>query len=248
MIFAPATTFAAYGLTQSPTTATTGPKYFSVAGGATLAITNNITVEGWFKFSDPVNTSFDVGPVGKWGVPANAAWTTEIFWDGTKFVETFNVVNGTTVSSATVTWATPVQNTWYHLAWTFSSGSVNFYINGVQNGTTQTVAATSFNAVSGTVTNIGAASSINSATNGQESLVRIWNVARTQAQIQANMCNVFGTATTNMLAEWSLNNVLTDASGNALTLTNNGAVPFITDTPAACVTVIPFNFGRFFDF
>ena len=52
--------------------------------------------------------------------------------------------NGSSAGWAAVNW-TPSLNTWYHVAVTFNAGSVTFYVNGVQQGTTQTAAVSSLN-------------------------------------------------------------------------------------------------------
>ena len=52
--------------------------------------------------------------------------------------------NGSSAGWTGVNW-TPSLNTWYHVAVTFNAGSVAFYVNGVQQGTTQTAVVSSLN-------------------------------------------------------------------------------------------------------
>ena len=52
--------------------------------------------------------------------------------------------NGSSAGWAAVNW-TPSLNTWYHVAVTFNAGSVTFYVNGVQQGTTQSAVVSSLN-------------------------------------------------------------------------------------------------------
>lgn len=58
----------------------------------------------------------------------------------------------------------------------------------------------------------------------------MWNVKRTGAEILANMYTILG-ATTNLVAEWVLDNSYSDNSGNSLTLTGVGSPTFATDCP-----------------
>lgn len=234
----------AYGLTKSAHLVDSSNQYFSVAGGSALAIGNNMTIEGWFYFPT-VNSSLPTGfLVGKWAdaVVANCSFYWLISTASSATILQFHCASGSSESdSPQVSWS-PSANTWYHLAITFASGTVKFYVNGVQQGTDQTCNKSSFNTNSGTNTNIGTdRSSTAGNIDCNVSLVRIWSEARSAANLLANMCNVFGTATTNMAAEWSLDNVLTDASGNGLTLTNNNTATFETNTPSTCAVVGPAN-------
>ena len=65
-------------------------------------------------------------------------------------------------------------------------------------------------------------------------MVRFWSDVRTVTEIANNMCVVFGTAEAGMIGEWSLNDVLTDTSGNGFTLTNYNTATFTTALPGIC--------------
>ena len=63
--------------------------------------------------------------------------------------------------------------------------------------------------------------------------VRIWNVARTQAQIRADMNVDTPSDTTGLQGNWVLNNAYTDSSGNGYDLTASGSPVFSTTYPDA---------------
>jgi hypothetical protein len=242
----PVVALAAYGLTQSAAPANT--KYFSVAAGAPMAFTDNFTLETWVKLPSLPAAGTAYTAISKTtATPSNSSFYFYVVYDvsGTNYVLYMQTYNGSTGHSTQVAW-TPTTNTWYHVAVTYASGSVKYYVDGVQQGTTQTDANTSINAVSGINTELGRDGTFNDYMAGSMSLVRIWSQVQSAATIAANKCTVFGSAQTGMVAEWSLNNVLTDASGNGLTLTNNGTVPFSADVPSVCATVpTPSFFGIF---
>lgn len=195
-----------------------------------------MSIEGWVNYSslDANMALASKGDIGVIGGPWALRWTNDN-------VLHLYISDGSTTSDSTVSW-TPSTGTWYHVAATHdTSGNVKFYINGVQQGTTQTGART---AIAGADTNsffIGGYSTTGGTTvtnttitNGNISLVRFWSSVRTVTEINDNKCNVFGGAQTNMIGEWSLDNVLTDASGNGFTLTNNGSATFTSSVPSTC--------------
>ncbi len=137
-------------------------------------------------------------------------------------------------------------DTWHHVAVTWNGGTktAKFYVNGSQVGTDQvgTLVSSLFN--DNQPFNVGATSAGGNFADGKFSLWRAWNVVRTQAEIAANICNVFGGSTSGLVGEWSFNNVYTDASGNNNTLTPVGSPVFTVDVPAVCVPIVQ-NTGFF---
>jgi hypothetical protein len=121
-------------------------------------------------------------------------------------------------------------NSWHHVALTFQPGTngIKVYSDGILR---QTTTLTSLGNLGNPVV-FGGAPDLTTCFNGNIDEVRIWNVIRTQAEIQANM-NLELSSGTGLVAAYHLNqgtaggsnagvNSATDASGNNLngTLTN----------------------------
>lgn len=241
-VLIPQLVFAAYGLTQSADIEETSTQYFSRVDNALLEPGAAATVECWIKMEDIVGGGADAYAVMSKtiSVTSQRSFVFKIADDGAG-----NITMSTQTSSAgtsfdggtSVSWtSTPSNGTWYHVAWTMSGATEKYYVDGTQMGSNQTSAISSlFDGTAGLT--IG---SENSATptdyfDGKMSLCRFWKEARTQTQINNNKCEVLG-STTNLSGEWTLDNTLDDNSGNSLTLTNNGSVPFTSDVPAVCQT------------
>ena len=123
-------------------------------------------------------------------------------------------------------------NTWYHIAVVYSASAHNlkFYVNGVLQ---DTIINNNFPSIAGNVPiNMGTWSN-GRYFNGVMDEVRIWNVARTQSEIQSNMNTELAGTETGLVAYYPFNqgiaagdntaiNTVTDKTANALngTLTN----------------------------
>lgn len=143
---------------------------------------------------------------------------------------------------------------WHHLAITYNgsgslgAASTKAYLDGstlTSSGSGGTLTVNTAN----NQTTIGAAASTPVAAflDGKITLERVWTVVRTSSEITTNWCTELG-ATTNLVAEWTLDNVLTDNSGTGNTLTNNNSVTFTTDVPSLCApaSAAPTLFPRIF--
>lgn len=135
---------------------------------------------------------------------------------------------------------------WHHIAITHdgsssvSDSATKCYLDGVSLGNNvATVGTLTVNTVA-TRARVGTGDSNTPSNFWDEniSLVRVWNVARSSADIANNACSVLG-ATTNLLAEWTLDNVYTDNSGNGYDLTAVNSPTFSIDTPSTCAVVGP---------
>lgn len=226
----------AYGLTKSANLVPASSQYFSAADSASLSVTGDVTLECWVRFNALSGTQW----IASKKADDDNYDCYSIYVTTTALSARF--YNGTNYEDETVSW-TASTGTWYHLAVVRSGTSVLFYVNGSQQGSTQTQTT-----VTGALQNSTAIFAIGRYRaadgryfDGDISLVRVWNVARSSGDISANMCTVYGTGTTNMQAEWSLNDVVTDASGNSNTLTNNGTATFTTALPSTCAASGPTN-------
>lgn len=222
----------AYGLTKSANFVRASSQYLNRA--TNLGIATNLTIEGWISPATQPGSGAAMTAFGVRGTTNNnLAAISYIDVAGTKNIQ--YELNADNVAGFTANFAATLANgSWNHVALTFDGTNVLCYLNGVQ--------VTSFtSAIGGSSTNsftIGTHPNIAGVTtqfwDGNVSLVRGWSSVLSAATILANICNVYGTATTNMVGEWSLDNVLTDASGNAFTLTNNAAATFTASVPSTC--------------
>lgn len=238
----------AYGLTQSADLESSSSQYFSRADTASLSLTGDFTLEGWVKFESLPADGSAMRFVQKWtgGGTDDRAYQFYFRNNGGTYelvCITSSTGAGAVVDVVAVAW-TPSTGTWYHVAVTAdlaATSTYKFYVNGTQqgadqNGTVPSMSDTAAPFLLGVNGNL-----VDSFFDGRMSLWRVWSAVLSQATIAANICNVYGGATANMAAEWSLDNVLTDASGNGNTLTNNNSIVFGVDTPATCASAGPSN-------
>ncbi len=222
----------AYGLTKSAHLVSASSQFFTAG---TLTFSSAWTLETWIKlvsvsvFCSPMsvqdgagsqniaNILVDDGSAGKFG--GQVSNTT-----GGNVKEIF--------SSGSIS-----DNTWVHIAVTWDGSTLATILNGVADNTL--AASLTRNSSSGTF-HLGSYYDGSNSVNGQMSLARVWSVARSAAQISADMCNVLG-ATTGLVAEWTLDNTTADNTGNGHTLTGSGTPTFTTDTPSTCSVSGPAN-------
>lgn len=235
----------AYGLTQTADLEAGSSQYFSRADTASLSLTGDFTLEGWVKFESLPSSGTKMEFISKWtggGVDDRAYQFYLNNPSGTTELTVLATVDGTgaILDNEVVAW-TPTTGVWYHIAVSADLGvtsTYKFYVDGVQQGADQTGVVTSMTDTTAPFYLGVNGNTTDSFFDGRMSLWRVWSVVRTVTEISTNMCNVFGGATTNMVAEWSLDNVLTDASGNANTLTNVNTVTFSADVPSTCASAV----------
>jgi hypothetical protein len=129
-------------------------------------------------------------------------------------------------------------NQWMHIAMVgkASTGELIIYKNGVPTGTSLSGAFASFNATSA-VLRMGRDSETTNARfwNGNLDEVRIWNTARTQAQIRESMHLTLSGAESGLVGYWQFNETM----GNAIDAVNgnNGALQNGATRPESTVSV-----------
>lgn len=143
-------------------------------------------------------------------------------------------VNVTTIE---YTWAAPTTGTWHHLAFT-KDGSNNgtIILNGASVATGALGSATgTAQTVNSSIGSMWSNAAFVNYFNGDISVSRIWDVVRTPTEVLDNICVLYDTPTANLRAEYSFDNVYTDASGNSYTLTASGSPTFTSSVNGTCV-------------
>ena len=233
----------AYGLTQSVDIEGSTPDYLSRADGAELSPTGSFTLEGWVKFESLPSSGNTATFVAKRDGGANqrSYWFYVTNVAGSYFLALQTSDDGSsafdTVSLTSISITTGV---WYHVAVTYTSGTgaIAWYLDGAAAGTGTSLDTSIFDGTAAFLLgNRFEGGSGADPFDGRMSLWRVWKgEVRSEANIAANMCNVLG-ATTNLSAEWTLDNTYNDNSGNSLTLTANGSPSFGSDVPSVCGSV-----------
>lgn len=244
----------AYGLTQSLDLETSSSQYLGANDSASLDVSTNFTLEGSFNPESLITGGKEAPLICKDdGGSGQRSYYLNIIDAGGGVYRLQCFVNGGganyQLGYITYTFSTA---TWTHAAVTFDGSQsvanrLTFYINGVDQGhgtnisggTGATSAANSTAQLRIGAFHHASLVSLGYLFDGKVSLARVWNTTRSQTDIANNMCNVFGTATTGLAAEWSLDGVYTDASGNGNTLTASGSPVFATDVPSTCGAAAP---------
>lgn len=219
-------------------------QYAKAGDSVSLSITGELTVELWTKLS-----SFPSGGLGDTarmlicklgdGGVTYTPWNFEI-------TDTHRLIAGVIKDSHAAVNAVAyalmtgvVINKWYHFAFTFdptTNPRIKVYMNGtemtyqIRAGLADSIWDSSGDQIVGGGSSTMGATVPTNYTDGKISLVRIWNVVRTQQEIKNNRCNNI-ISETGLVASWSLDNIYTDSSGNNNTLTPMNAPVFDSDVP-----------------
>jgi hypothetical protein len=187
--------------------------YVSIPSNINSAITgNNITIEGWFYITSTFNlTGLVTEALGsnnnvKFGITSGVVSGAQKIYAGFT-----NASLSTTVTSTT---NLPL-NTWTHIAATYDGTSLNVYVNGTLTGTL----ANSNGLPSGADEwYFGKAASGNNLFPGTMDEIRIWNVAKSQSDINANKNSTIATNSNGLVGYYKLDensgSTAADATGN----------------------------------
>jgi hypothetical protein len=188
----------------------TSSQYVTVPHSASINLGATFTMEAWVNYSGMNSTIVDKGNY-------NFLWSLNANGNANKMG--YYVLNtGTWVYS---TAAVP-ENTWTHVAISLNAGTLTFYINGVASGTAAATASQDNQPM-----NIGRqqpTACVCNHFNGSMDELRLWNVVRTQSQIQTNMSKSVPTNNAGLVAYYKFDegtgSTTADATGNG----NNGTL------------------------
>lgn len=202
--------------------------YVTIPDKAGVLTGGAFTFETWVK---PTAGFVNLGPILH---KANAAYTQALdvyFYDdggnGSLEVDFYTSANADFLNyQLPASWV----NAWHHLAVTYNGSSLQLFIDGVSVGSTPASGSLS---VTGSVANLGRLDQFNPGNfAGILDEMRIWNTARTQAEIQASMNTEIPAATAGLTAYYRFNQgtingnntaittVVDDVAGNSGTLVN----------------------------
>jgi len=210
-------------------------QYLTAADSASLSITGAISSRLKVKINSLPTTDTVVVFFAKanWD-DTNRSYSFSYYNDGgTLKLSWYTNDSGGTGRYSRVT-KTLTTGVWYNLCVTNdTSGNVKFYVNGTQEGETQTTGGSSIkdtNAVLSIGENFYSGAPQQLLT-GFIDEVEIWNIALTSTQVSDwNTKRIVSYP--NLRLSCSLDNTLTDSSGNGNTLTNVGSATFSTDVSA----------------
>jgi hypothetical protein len=188
-----------------------------IAHNSALNFDGDMTVECWIY----LNTTAGIQTVASKWQPGNESW----IWQFSSTTMSF-YFSGTASSFA---W-TPSTNIWYHIAISRSSGSVKFFVNGVQTGSTST---------NNTVANTTSAMTIGNNIDGPQQYltgyISNFRLVKGTAVYTSNFTP--STSTLTAIANTSLltcqSNRFIDNSTNNFTITKNGDTKVVNFSPFA---------------
>jgi hypothetical protein len=110
-----------------------------VPHASSLNLPGDFTIEGWVRYSVAMSAS-QWSPIFAAKRNTSTQWE---YWFGALADALYFTwsTNGTTLSSVNVSW-TPSLNVWYHVAACRSGSNLRFFVDGTQQGATQTVSGT----------------------------------------------------------------------------------------------------------
>ena len=166
--------------------------FAQIPGTAAISTLRTVTVEAWVKPVGTIRTRILTKPLM---VGSQIALDRES--DTRLFGETWSMGVGTRPSTSLQ--ANLPAGTWSHIALTFSADTLRIYVNGIEVGSSQSAQmATSLNDYF-----IGKGLDRTASFNGNIDELRIWNVARTQAQLQANRSVLLPGNEPNLVGYWN---------------------------------------------
>ncbi len=190
--------------------------HISVPDSPSVRITGTITVEAWINRAA---TGVQHSVVEKYGCSGLGGYVLRVT-DANRLM--FGTRDDCNIGSSVIGAASIPANTWTHVAGTWDGAALRVYVNGVLDGTL----ATTRNPKAGTTPLLIGARGNNAGTtfNGRIDEVRLWNVARSGAQILANRNICVPPASAGLAGYWRLDEGAglgaTDATANG----NNGAL------------------------
>jgi hypothetical protein len=201
--------------------------YVNIPENSALDISSAITMEAWV-YATGSNTIQDV--ISKSNHTTNTGYIFPRTDDAWTTVDCYLFIGGAWTTLAV---PFPGKNAWHHLAMTYDGAMIKIYIDGTLAGSkAQTGAiATNTNALA-----LGTQPGFPENFGGKADELRVWNVARTQAQVQASMNEIDPSIQTGLVAYYTSNFGIAAGTNTGLTAlidqsgSNNGTLTNFTLT------------------
>ena len=204
--------------------------YLDVADASNLTFGNGFTdapftIEAWFM---PDTMSVKQNLIGKWGNNANQEYKLYIAANTIR-LDLKDSTRQAIVSAYTMGSQASLVGSWHHLGVTYdgrggaaAAGGITFYIDGVSVPLTRTNSASYVAMVDSAATlQIGRESAQFKQYFGGLDEIRIWNVLRTQSQIQSRRFSEVAGTEPGLVAYWKMN----EAAGSSLADSSSGGNP-----------------------
>jgi len=201
-------------------------QYLSASDSNSLDLSDTLSLEAWVKF-ESINAG-DTNPFIFKRNPTGNQRSYNFHLSGASSLSFESYTDGSAAGcGVSVSWS-PSTATWYHVAVTKSGTSVKFYVNGSQQGSTQTCSNGSiFNSTA--TLEIGSFLASPVYLDGLIDDVRVWNAERTAQEIADDYDTELNGNETGLVGYWKLSDSLSDSTANGNTLTNNNSAIFSSD-------------------
>jgi hypothetical protein len=200
--------------------ATTRSDNMQVPATDGLQPTSALTVEFWFKFNTFINSTYLQEIVFK-NKLSGFSYHIGVWSNTTPYCTlTTDVTTGAWAGTGIII----ANDTWTHLAMTYdstlTSGNLKLYVNGIPSGSADVTGNILYDKMDCPIQIGHTDRNDNVVVNVDE--VRIWNTARSEADIAANMDNELTGTETGLVAYYNLNDTTKDITGHG----NNGMLMF----------------------
>lgn len=187
------------------------------------------TIEAWVRFENfPRDEGYQMFVVDTGSQNTDQEFGLAISKKGDKYVGHLDVYNAAIIGTVDLGLTS---GRWHHMAITYDGTNAKWYVDG---------ALVETKSVGRTLNTVNAEVQIGSRVavyvnrqfmDGEVDDVRIWNVARTQSEIENNMFSELSGSESNLVGYWKLNNNLTDETSNANNLTASNSPAYLEQIP-----------------
>ncbi len=195
-----------------------------------LDFSDAFTLSTWVKFESLQSTDDDILIAKRNATGANRSYSFYSTGSGSENLALTWWQNGSSENDTeSVSWS-PSTGTWYHVAVTKSGTSVKFYVNGAQQGSTQTG---TYSGVYNSVADFRVGADQDDTADDFDGLlddVRVWSRELSSTEL----ANLYSSPSTfdngsSLQGSWRFDNAYTDGSGNGNTLTGVNSPVFASD-------------------